>query len=92
MRAELEGRRSEAATDVQPTVLAEFDRIAGRHSGEGLAPIEPSEGRKGEYSCGGCYMKLSVEHYNALLSRDEIRHCDSCGRILYVDVDGGSSS
>ncbi len=35
-------------------------------------------------SCGSCYMGLNVEHLNALRSRDTIRRCDSCNRILYL--------
>ena len=29
-------------------------------------------------------MSLNAEHANALSSRDEIRNCDNCGRILYL--------
>jgi len=84
MLAELQAKRDAAAQDVPPDVLQAFDRIAGNRDGEGLAPIEMVDSRRNEFICGGCYMGLSAEHYNALLSKDEIRHCDSCGRILYV--------
>jgi predicted nucleic acid-binding Zn-ribbon protein len=38
-----------------------------------------------EYVCGGCYMSLTAEHANALRTRDELRFCDNCGRILYLE-------
>jgi predicted nucleic acid-binding Zn-ribbon protein len=30
-------------------------------------------------------MSLSAEHANALRVRDEIRTCNNCGRILYME-------
>jgi predicted nucleic acid-binding Zn-ribbon protein len=30
-------------------------------------------------------MNLNAEHANALRVHDELRTCDSCGRILYID-------
>ncbi|MFW6155054.1 MAG: zinc ribbon domain-containing protein [Planctomycetota bacterium] len=90
MLEELEQRRNEAAADVPDDVLQNFDRIAENRDGEGLAPIEVVDANRNEFICGGCYMGLSVEHYNALLSKDEIRHCDSCGRILYIPAEARS--
>jgi predicted nucleic acid-binding Zn-ribbon protein len=31
-------------------------------------------------------MSLNAEHANALATRDEIRTCDNCGRILYLEL------
>jgi len=36
--------------------------------------------------CGGCYMSLNAEHANVLRTRDEIRTCDNCKRILYMEA------
>ncbi len=90
MLDELQQRRDEAAAEVPDDVLASFDRIAENRDGEGMAPIEVVDAKRNEFMCGGCYMGLSAEHYNALLSKDEIRHCDSCGRILYIPVEATS--
>lgn len=83
--ADLEAKRSQAAAAVDSDSLRAFERIAAAKDGEAMAPIEVSDDRQQEFTCGGCYMSLSAENYNALLSRDEIRHCDSCGRILYIE-------
>lgn len=83
---ELNAHRASAAKDVPSTALAVFDRIAGNNDGDAMAVIEV-QGRKTpyEYICGGCYMSLNAEHANALRTKDEIRTCDNCGRILYLE-------
>jgi uncharacterized protein len=88
MVAELEKKRDAAAEGISPEVMTVFERIAERYEGEAMAPVEVM-GRKPpyDYVCGGCYMALTAEHANALRMRDEIRRCDNCGRILYMDED-----
>jgi len=84
--SELIAKRKEAAADINKDVLTAFERVASRYEGEGMAPIL-TEGKKPpyDYICAGCYMTLNAEHANALRTRDEIRTCDNCGRILYID-------
>lgn len=86
MQAELDARRAEAAKSVPKEALAIFDRVAPTFDGEAMAMIEV-QGRKPpfDYICGGCYMSLNAEHVNMLRTRDEIRRCDNCGRILYME-------
>ncbi|MCD6303795.1 MAG: hypothetical protein J7M21_02395 [Planctomycetes bacterium] len=86
MQAELVARRAAAAGQVDPEALTIFERVAESYDGEAMAAIQV-EGRKPPYSyiCGGCYMTLNAEHANALRVRDEIRRCDNCGRILYME-------
>jgi uncharacterized protein len=85
--AELTGRREEAAKAVPADVLAIFDRMASAREGDAMAMVEV-QGKRApfEYVCGGCYMSLNAEHANALRTRDELRFCDCCGRILYLDA------
>lgn len=80
--------RDEAAQDVPAESLAAFDRIAANYNGEAMAVIEV-RGKKPpyEYTCGGCFMSLNAEHVNALHKYDQIRTCDNCGRILYLDLE-----
>ena len=86
---ELSAKRAEAAREISPDVLGLFDRIAQQYDGEAMAQIEQA-GKKPPYSyaCGGCYMSLNAEHANALRTRDEIRQCDNCQRLLYIDEMG----
>ncbi len=88
MAADLSQKRVAAAQAVAPEILEQFDRLAETYEGEAMALIEPQGGsaRKGpeSYVCGGCYMTLSPEHVVALLSREDLRTCNNCGRILYL--------
>ncbi|MCP4378784.1 MAG: hypothetical protein GY794_21730 [bacterium] len=86
MLDELLKARELAATDVPAATLATFDRISSSYEGEAMAQIE-IHGRKPPhtYICGGCFMNLNPEHANALSLRDEIRTCNNCGRILYIN-------
>ncbi|MCK5557566.1 MAG: hypothetical protein KAJ01_04270, partial [Candidatus Hydrogenedentes bacterium] len=86
MVTKLSGKRVEASKSVPPKALSLFERIAQQYDGEALAKIETS-GRKPphSYTCGGCFMGLNAEHANALGTKDDIRQCDNCKRILYMD-------
>jgi predicted nucleic acid-binding Zn-ribbon protein len=85
MLQDLQAKRDEAAGHVPDDVLGQFDRIVDRYDGEAMAEIEV-HGKKPPHSyiCGGCFMTLKAEHANALRVHDEVRTCDSCGRILYI--------
>lgn len=87
MLEELTAKRREAAGHILAEELALFERISDKLSGSAMARIE-IQGDKPPHSyvCGGCFMSLNAEHANALRSRDEIRTCDSCGRILYLEL------
>ena len=91
MVAEFEAKRDAAAKDVPGRELSIFDRIGSLRDGEAMASIEV-HGKKPphEYSCGGCFMSITAEHANALRTRDELRFCDSCGRILYLEEQAAS--
>lgn len=87
MVADLTGKRADATKLVPAGELALFERIASRLSGDAMAPVEVHGAKPPyDYICGGCYMALNAEHANALGSKDEIRICDSCGRILYLEA------
>ncbi|HUS46676.1 MAG TPA: C4-type zinc ribbon domain-containing protein [Phycisphaerae bacterium] len=87
MLEELSAKRTEAAKSVSPKALTIFERLARSYDGDAMAVVE-RYGKKPphDYVCGGCSMSLTAEHVNALRVRDEIRICDNCGRILYLET------
>lgn len=87
MLDQLSARRAEAVKDVSPEALATFERMSQSYEGEAMAVIEVHGKRPPfDYVCGGCFMTLNAEHANVLRTRDEIRTCDNCKRILYIEA------
>lgn len=82
--AALQSQRQTAAAAVKPDALQQYDKVSRKYPGDALAAIEFDEDDLDSVSCQSCYMGLSAEHVNALRGRDEIRKCNSCGRILYL--------
>lgn len=92
MLEELHGKRDQAAANVPEEQRRIFDRVAENYDGEAMAVVE-KHGNKPphDYVCGGCFMSINAEHVNALQVRDEVRRCDSCGRILYIETQAQSA-
>ncbi|MDD5135062.1 MAG: C4-type zinc ribbon domain-containing protein [Phycisphaerae bacterium] len=82
--AEIEQQWQAAAKDAPPEAVDTFKRVAETYDGEAIAEIEVHDERSGVYTCGGCFMSLTTETANTLLSHDEIIRCPSCTRILYL--------
>lgn len=76
--------RDAAYQAVPARARQEFERLAERHEGEAMSPLEKPDRRREEYVCGACQMSLVVDVYNRLHSRDELVTCTSCGRMLYI--------
>ena len=89
LQAELQAQRDQAASAVPAHVLEVFNRIAQARDGDAMAAIDVI-GDKPPYAyvCGGCNMSIRAEHANALQTRDELRFCDHCQRILYLEPEG----
>ncbi len=82
--AAVEKEWKQAAKDVPAEVLAVFNRVADSYDGEAISFVEQADGRMENYSCGGCFMGLTNETVNQLMSRDEIIRCGNCSRILVL--------
>lgn len=86
MLSDLSSKRAEAAKKLPPTALAIFGRVSAKYDGEAMARVEVHGSKPPHtYVCGGCFISLNPEHANALRIRDEVRTCDNCGRILYME-------
>ncbi len=83
--AALEKQRGETATQVGAQAATLFDRVSERYDGEVMAKIVRTHPRRDEFICDGCNMNLTAEIASALMTRDEVRTCRSCGRILYIE-------
>ncbi|MFA5292370.1 MAG: C4-type zinc ribbon domain-containing protein [Phycisphaerae bacterium] len=80
--ADIERQWQNAARDISADSLEIFKRVADTYDGEAIAEIEVHDHRSGIYTCGGCFMTLTTETANTLMSRDEIIRCPNCTRIL----------
>lgn len=85
----LTAQRTAAADKLDPRVLDMFDRLSERYDGEAMAQCVQVHPRRQEYICEGCNMELTVERANALLTRDDVVTCGSCGRILFLTPKAG---
>jgi predicted nucleic acid-binding Zn-ribbon protein len=61
-----------------------FKRVAETYDGEAMAVIEKQGARTDSYSCGGCFMGITAESVNLLMTGDDIIRCPNCTRILIV--------
>ena len=75
---------NDAAKVVPAEPLKIFKRVAETYDGEAVAQVEQQEGKHGAYSCGGCFMGITAESVNLLITRDEIIRCSNCTRILVL--------
>ncbi len=82
---DLSGDYRAAAGEVPAKEREMFTRLAGRFDGEVMVEVAKSN-RKDEHTCGGCYMSIPLERVNALMTKDEVVACPSCGRILALDL------
>ncbi len=73
---------------VAQTVLTEsldiFRRVAETYDGEALAGIQKQGDKTETYSCGGCFMGITAESVNLLMTKDDIIRCPNCTRILVL--------
>jgi predicted nucleic acid-binding Zn-ribbon protein len=61
-----------------------FKRVTETYDGQAVAMIEQQDGKKGVYSCGGCFMGITAECVNLLMTKDDIIRCPNCTRILVL--------
>lgn len=83
----LKPARDQAAADVSPKDLDNFERLCERFDGEAMAPITKPNRRVEEYVCAACNMSLAPDLYNRLHTRDEPLTCPSCRRFLFIPTD-----
>lgn len=85
--AELEGldaQRVTVAGSMPADLLEHYERIRDKKGGVGAAILRRKE-------CQGCGLMLNAAELAALAKapRDEVQHCDECGRILVITSESG---
>ena len=74
----------QVAKSIPEKSLEIFKRVTETYDGQAVAVIEQQEDRKGAYSCGGCFMGITAECVNLLMTKDDIIRCPNCTRILVL--------
>lgn len=74
-----------AAREIPKEVLFIFKRVADNYDGEAIAFAEKQNENSDVWTCGGCFMALTAESINQLMTHDDIIRCGSCTRILVLD-------
>jgi len=78
---------NKAAGNIPKEPLKIFNRVAETYDGEALAGVEQHEGKKGIFTCGGCFMEVPAEMVNLLMTKDDVIRCPNCTRILVLRKD-----
>ena len=81
---EIQAEWDSRAQTIPAELLQIFKRVAETYDGEALAVIEQQEGKTEAYSCGGCFMGITAESVNLLMTKDDIIRCPNCTRILVL--------
>lgn len=81
---EIQAEWDQVAKDIASKQLEIFKRVAETYDGQAVTTVEQSNDKKGAFSCGGCFMGITAESVNMLMSKDEIIRCPNCTRILVL--------
>ena len=74
----------EASKIIPRDSLETFQRVAETYDGQAVALIAQEGSKKGAYNCGGCFMGITAESVNMLMTKDDIIRCPNCTRILVL--------
>ena len=81
---EIQAEWDSKTKDIPPEPLRIFNRVAETYDGEALAVVQRQDSKTEAYSCGGCFMGITTETVNLLMTKDDIIRCPSCTRILVI--------
>ncbi|KPL25327.1 MAG: hypothetical protein AMJ75_01180 [Phycisphaerae bacterium SM1_79] len=81
---EIQAEWDHVAKTIPAEPLETFRRVAETYDGQAVTVVEQQEGKKGNYSCGGCFMNIATECVNLLMTKDDIIRCPNCTRIIVL--------
>jgi predicted nucleic acid-binding Zn-ribbon protein len=76
------GMRDLLAREVDPDVLAVYDRVRVSRRGVGLATVTVDA--EGAHFCSACQMTVTLQEVSVALSGQKLVQCRSCNRVLFV--------
>jgi predicted nucleic acid-binding Zn-ribbon protein len=79
---QIQAQWNDIARTIPSEPLELFSRVAETYDGHAVALVESREGKTKAYTCGGCFMGITAESVNLLMTRDDIIRCPNCTRIL----------
>lgn len=82
---ELQAQRNEAAAELPPDVLSDFESELELREDDVMAPIEEMNRRAMEYCCGACQVLLPMELVSASINGGAVTKCSNCGAYLYIE-------
>ena len=74
---EVRRERDRVAADIDPSMLAPYDRIFQNKKDRAVVPVENGV-------CGGCHMTLPPYQRHEAKKRNGLVTCGYCGRIIYA--------
>ncbi len=74
--AQLQAERTVLAQQVDPDVLARYERLLRSKGNAVVVPVQHG-------NCGGCHLHLAPQLVYNARHNNELTSCDYCGRILY---------
>jgi predicted nucleic acid-binding Zn-ribbon protein len=81
---EIQVEWNQVAETIPKTPLEVFERVAETYDGEALAMVDRQGEKTEAYTCGGCFMGITAESVNMLMTKDDIIRCPNCTRILVL--------
>jgi len=76
--AQLEANRKQVIPEIDPKVLAQYDRILNSRDGLAIVTVKGN-------SCGGCNMFVPPQVINLIKMYERIITCEICNRMMYID-------
>ena len=76
--SQLETQKKQAAINIDPKVLAQYERILASRDGLAIVTVKDN-------SCGGCNMFVPPQVINLIKMYENIITCETCNRMLYID-------
>ena len=76
--AVLDSQRKQVASQVEPKILKQYDKVLRNRGGVGIALAK-------DEACQGCFMSVAPQVINEIKMNKSIIACPACQRILYLE-------